>query len=281
MKRLTLFALLLTGVLSVFAQNRPPHTTPPPVALAYYDLDRLYDTLPARYYDDSRYTPTGELRWTSERYRAKIAAAAATIEAMGLPLVALYGVENEQVVRDLVTACPASDYSYIHRTLNRFDGLDFALLYHGDRLLPDRIEEGRNYLCIEGLLDGRPVALILTRGEDFLNELIEELRSRTPRPTLLCAGKLPHGAARRLGLEDPLRQAERAGRGNARSRSGWWLHDRILCDKHCTPLRADIYARRELFDPRGEAPAATFRGTTYTGGAGRYLPVFLYLGSEF
>ena len=56
---------------------------------------------------------------------------------MALPLVALWGVENEQVVRDIAAAC-RGDYSYLHRTLNSLDGMDFALLYYGDLFYPTR-----------------------------------------------------------------------------------------------------------------------------------------------
>ena len=37
------------------------------VGIAFYDVDRLYDTLPALFYDDEEYTPRGRLRWTAER----------------------------------------------------------------------------------------------------------------------------------------------------------------------------------------------------------------------
>ena len=74
---------------------------------------------------------------------------------MGLEIVALWGVENEAVVRDLVTSC-RGDYSYIHRTLNTLDGMDFALLYYGDRFFPHYVEPGRRYLYVEGTLDAIP-----------------------------------------------------------------------------------------------------------------------------
>lgn len=50
----------------------------------------------------------------------------------------------------------ASDlpYSYVHRTLNTLDGMDFALLYYADRFFTERIETGYGYLCVEGTLDG-------------------------------------------------------------------------------------------------------------------------------
>ena len=101
------------------------------VGIAFYDVDRLYDTLPALFYDDEEYTPRGRLRWTAERYARKIRNTAAVIDSMALPVVALRGVENERVVHDLAAAC-RGDYSYLHRTLNTLDGLDFALLYYGD-----------------------------------------------------------------------------------------------------------------------------------------------------
>lgn len=105
------------------------------VGIAYYDVDHLYDTIPALFYDDSDYTPEGRLAWDTERYRRKIDGTAAVIDSMSLPIVALWGVENEAVVRDLAAAC-RGDYVYLHRTLNTLDGMDFALLYHGDRFFP-------------------------------------------------------------------------------------------------------------------------------------------------
>lgn len=72
-----------------------------PIGIAFYDVDRIYDTVPALFYDDADYTPEGRLHWTAERYARKIRNTAAVIDSMALPLVALWGVENEQVVRDL------------------------------------------------------------------------------------------------------------------------------------------------------------------------------------
>lgn len=122
-----------------------------PVGFAYYDADRLYDTIPALFYNDSDFTPRGRLRWTAERYERKIAHTAAVLDSMRMDIVALAGVENEAVVRDLAAAC-GEDYCYIHRTFNTFDGLDIALLYHSDRFFPDYVEQGRGWLYVEGEL---------------------------------------------------------------------------------------------------------------------------------
>lgn len=143
LRTLLLAALLLSGIRCALAQPR--------IGIAYCDLDHLYDTIPALFYDDSDYTPGGRLAWDTERYRRKIARTAAVIDSMRMPLVALWSVENEAVVRDIAAAC-RGDYSYLHQTLNSLDGMDFALLYYGDLFDPHYEEPGRRYLYIEGTL---------------------------------------------------------------------------------------------------------------------------------
>ena len=133
-RTLLLAALLLSGIRCALAQPR--------IGIAYCDLDHLYDTIPALFYDDSDYTPGGRLAWDTERYRRKIARTAAVIDSMRMPLVALWSVENEAVVRDIAAAC-RGDYSYLHCTLNSLDGMDFALLYYGDLFDPHYEEPGR------------------------------------------------------------------------------------------------------------------------------------------
>lgn len=132
----------LLSILAVLVVSAPAAFGHPPVGIAFYDVDRLYDTLPALFYNDEDYTPDGRYGWNAERYERKIRNTAAVIDSMGLEIVALWGVENETVVRDLTAAC-RGDYTYLHRTLNSLDGMDFALLYFGDRFYPDLTETGR------------------------------------------------------------------------------------------------------------------------------------------
>ena len=224
--------LMFPGTGGLRAQTR--------LGVAFYDTDHLYDTVPALFYNDEKYTPDGELHWTAARYDRKIAAIASVIDSLGMPLVGLAGVENEQVVRDLAARCTAP-YCYLHRTLNTLDGLDLALLYYGDLFVPGRIETGWGYLLVEGELAGRPVAIVLSRQSRFVPGLLEELRERTPGIRILCAGKLPSGTAEKLSLRDALAPAERRGRGNAYARGGWWLHDRILTDTALTVIHSDVF----------------------------------------
>ena len=105
--------LMFPGTGGLRAQTR--------LGVAFYDTDHLYDTVPALFYNDEKYTPDGELHWTAARYDRKIAAIASVIDSLGMPLVGLAGVENEQVVRDLAARCTAP-YCYLHRTLTRSTG---------------------------------------------------------------------------------------------------------------------------------------------------------------
>lgn len=268
-----LFALLVPAGLLMAATGTRPQTR---LGVAFYDTDRFYDTVPALFYNDEEYTPDGELHWTTERYRRKIAAIAAVIDSLGMPLVGLAGVENEQVVRDLVAGC-AEPYCYVHRTLNTLDGLDLALLYYGDLFVPGRVETGWGYLLVEGELDGKPTAIVLCRQSRFLPELLSELRERRPGTALLAMGRTERVDPARYGLQDGLRRAMRAGRGNVRTRRGWRMRDRLLADTAFRMTGCDAYARRSLMDERSGSPLPTYRRTRYIGGASYALPVFGYL----
>lgn len=264
--RILLLITLLHGA-TAFGQAR--------AGFAYYDVDYLYDTAASPFYDDADYTPDGRLGWSGERYRRKVEQTAAVIAQMDQPLVGLYGVENQQVVRDLVNAC-ALPYNYVHRTLNSLDGMDFALLYYGDRFFPGKIESGYGYLLVTGTLDDRPLVVLLTRGDRFVADILEEVREENPGIQIITAGKLDRFVVKQLTLADVLSQAERQGRGNACSQNGWWLHDRILTDKSTVLMKADVFARHERLDPHTGQPLPTYRRRTYIGGAGRYLPLFIY-----
>ena len=265
-RRLLLLVVATIVSLRLSAQQR--------VGFAYCDVDRLYDTLPSRFYDDSDYTPQGRLQWTAERYDRKTALVASVIDSLALPVVALYGVENEQVVRDIVARCNG-DYSYIHRTLNTLDGLDFALLYYGDVLFPTDVENGRHYLKVAASVGGRDFVLLLVHRAKNLDDLVEEVRAVQPQAYILVAGDLYDTGYERLGLNDVLRRAESAGRGNALFRNGWKMADRIAVDKRLA-AEGDVFARRWLLDDYG-VPKATFDRYGYVGGYGRRLPVFCYV----
>ena len=217
-----------------------------PIGIAFYDVDRIYDTVPALFYDDADYTPEGRLHWTAERYARKIRNTAAVIDSMALPLVALWGVENEQVVRDIAAAC-RGDYSYLHRTLNSLDGMDFALLYYGDLFYPTRDEPGRRYLYVEGELGRDTVGLALCGDARMAQWVVRDLRAERPHVKLIVLG----------------------GR--------WQMRDRILADTALTTSEGDVFARRYLVDQKSGNPLTTYSRGVYRGGYGYSLPVFIYI----
>lgn len=265
------------------------------VGIAYYDVDHLYDTIPALFYDDSDYTPEGRLAWDTERYRRKIDGTAAVIDSMSLPIVALWGVENEAVVRDLAAAC-RGDYVYLHRTLNTLDGMDFALLYHGDRFFPHRVEPGRRYLYVEGALhrtQPRPhfapaapgpsriridtLGLVLCTDARMIPWIVGDLRDERPGVKIVVAGRTESFDAPAAGLRDTHAAAARRGMGNIRGRNGWRMRDRILADTALNTSGGGVFIRRFLIDPHTAYPIKTYEKGRYTGGCGYALPVYVYI----
>ena len=245
----------------------------PRVGFAYYDVDKAYDTSPSHFYDDSAFTPEGRNRWTKERYERKVEGIAAVVDSMALPIVALYGVENEQVVRDIAARCNG-DYSYLHRTLNRLDGMDFALLYYGDVLFVQNVEVGLDYMLVEAAIANREFALLLTHRSRMLKHLVTQLQEQSPKRLIVVAGNLYGNEHSQLGLNDTTAAAEGAGHGNTVYRNEWRMFDRILTDKRLES-RCDVFARRWLLDRNG-VPKPTFDREGYVGGISRKLPIFCY-----
>lgn len=273
-----MFRLLCTALAGGLLLLPPARTAGagPPVGVAYYDVDHLYDTLPALFYDDADYTPEGRLGWDAVRYGRKIRAVATTIDSMSMDLVGLWGVENEAVVRDLAAAS-AEDYVYLHRTLNSLDGMDFALLYRGDRFFPHYDEAGRRYLYVEGTLRRDTVGILLCSDAHTAQWLVGTLREERPAARIIALGRLAGLDAAALGLHDATARAARAGRGNLRAREGWRMRDRILADTAFAVLRGDVFVRRPMTDPATGYPQPTYDRGRYRGGAGYALPVFVYL----
>ncbi len=242
----------------------------------YYDLDRLYDTLPSLFYNDTDYTPQGRLEWNTARYQRKICHTAAVIDSMALPVVALWGVENEAVARDIAVAC-RGDYSYLHRTLNTFDGMDFALLYYGDLFDPHHIEEGRGYLYVEGTLHRDTLGLVLCSDPRMAAWVVRDLRDDRPHAKLMVMGRTESLKNETLGLRNATARAARAGRGTIRRSGRWQMRDQIWADTSLNSYQGDVFARRFLIDPKTGTPLSSYSRGRYQGGYSASLPVFTYI----
>lgn len=270
-KRLSLVFLFLCLVFPCFCA-----VAQTPTGIAFYDADRLYDTVPALFYNDDDYTPAGRWGWTAERYARKIRHTAAVIDSMALPLIGLWGVENETVVRDIATACKG-DYSYLHRTLNALDGMDGALLYYGDVFYPEYVEEGRRYLYVEGQLGDDTVGLVICADNRMAQWVVRDLREGRPGVKLLVLGRSAGLDPEAYGLQDAHRRAARAGRGTVHARGRWSMRDRILVDTAFRVRTGDVFVRRFLLDAKTGKPVPTYSRGAYCGGYGFSLPAYTYI----
>lgn len=241
--------------------------------VAYYDVDKLYDTQPSEFYDDTDYTPAGRLRWSEERYAAKINGVAQVVDSMAMPIVVLYGVENEQVVRDIVGRC-REDYAYLHSQSSGRDGLDFAMLYFGDRFFPEQVTPWRGALCVEGWMGDMPLTIIANQKSASIGVLLEERELLRENNNVIILGRPNKLNFNEFGLRDATLRAERAGHGNCIDAGRWHLRDRVA-----TNIKGDylcgVYIKGWLLNSSGQ-PHPTYDRRKYYGGYANWLPIFIY-----
>lgn len=269
MRRALLLLLVLLNAATLSAQN---------LGVGYYDLDGLYDTIPSKFYDDTAYTPEGKYRWSTSRYHQKLRHTAAVIDSMRLPIVSLYGVENESVVRDLMARCE-EDYSYIHRTRNSLDGQDFTLLYFGDILFVESVEAQRNMLVVDASVElsagqEEQITIILSRSGSDTHAY---LKQNPKESTVILLGKIYQDAIDRLGYHNTLKEREKRGEGNYSAIRGWVMHDRIAVNRSEKILKSGVFITPWLLNPSTQTPLPTLDKANYIGGYSKYLPVFLYI----
>ena len=278
------------------------------VGVGFWNLENFYDTIPSPFYDDSDYTPQGRNLWGTERYARKLTNVARALDDMSLDVAALAEVENEGVVRDLVSTLK-TDYCYIHRTTSDFRGMDIVLLYKGDKFIPDKIRQidirsTREALYVRGTLLGERIDIVACHLPSNLNS--DAYRARAIAALYAFADSLQRfdAAARPIILGDfncqtsdkifrenfPLErtgpfvnalESELArGRGSYVYASRWQLIDNIIVPsslQYAPGLRltaSGIFIRSYMLSPAG-APLRTFSGYTYLGGFSDHLPVYV------
>ena len=246
--------------------------------VAYYDVDKLYDTIPSKFYDDRAYTPDGKLGWSAERYRRKVDNVARVVDSLAMPVVVLYGVENEQVVRDVVETSN-QDYAYIHRTQDFSDGLDFAVLYFADKFFVERITPWRGALCVEGEANGRSLTIVAANRCSSLGVLFAERKLDREGNRIVLLGQPSKAGFQGLGLQDCSVEAERAGRGNIFTKGAWMMRDRVA--SNITDVEScDVYIKYWLLD-KNAVPQPTFDKGRYRGGYSSSLPIYIYFKEIF
>ena len=243
------------------------------LGLLFYDVDRLYDTVPALFYDDTEFTPNGKMHWTAERYQRKVAAIAQVLDSVKMPLVGLYGVENESVVRDIQTIC-AEDYSVVHLTRNSFDGLDFALLYYGDVFYVESQSVWRDMMVVDGDYLGCKLTIILARDGRDVAPYLEENECGE---LIVVAGDVSTREIKSWGFENLLAEGDTSSYGNTIGRWGWYFKHRIAVNNRPAKHQSGAYIAPYLLNNDGRSIFSTYRRDNYIGGYSVFLPIYSYI----
>lgn len=247
------------------------------IAMALYDVGRLYDTIPSKFYNDKSFTPGGRNRWNTGRYDRKVENIVAVIDSMSMPIIALSGVENEQVVREIVSRSN-QDYSYLHRTIDYYDGLDFALLYYGDLLYIEKAYTTNHTLVVEAQMYGHSISLHFTRAGSRLRTTLSP-STASPSDITIAWGRVSRNDLQRLQMDDLLRKRELSGHGDSSRDRRWVFKNRIGLSSTAEGLKTEsgVYIARWLLTSDKCAPLSTFSSNRYLGGYSNYLPLYLYI----
>ena len=107
-------------------------------ALAFYNLENLFDINNNSDTHDDDFTPEGRLKWNSKRYNRKIKKLGSVISQIGVTetgippvIVGVAEVENLKVLTDLVNTDDMAEHRYgiVHYNSQDERGIDVALLY--------------------------------------------------------------------------------------------------------------------------------------------------------
>lgn len=152
------------------------------VAIAFYNVENLFDTINDPSTDDDAFTPKGAYKYTHEMYRKKLHNIAYVLQQIGAKpnsgpaLIGLAEIENGMVLQDLVNEkeIKGSGYKYISYDSPDPRGIDVALLYRSkyfrplaSRPLHVRVESNghseatRDILYVTGLLDKDTIHILV------------------------------------------------------------------------------------------------------------------------
>lgn len=155
--------------------------------IAFYNFENLFDTINNADVNDEEYTPTGDQRWTYEKYRKKLDNLSRVINEIGTSdqqkespvIIGGSEIENRGVLEDLVKhpTLINKDYGIVHFDSPDRRGIDVALLYQKKHFKPtsyinvpliiyDQTDKTkriytRDQLLVTGLLDGEEMHFIV------------------------------------------------------------------------------------------------------------------------
>lgn len=217
MKKIILLCLVAVTMMAC-AKNRQYEM----VAIAFYNVENLFDCKDDPSINDEDFQPDGYYSWTEEKYKFKLAHISCVLSDMavqkgvetGPAVIGLAEVENRAVVQDLVNqpALASRKYKILHFDSPDRRGIDCALLYNDDKFKlqdsmyvqysdPSRLTRG--YLVGIGKLLDEDFAFIVchwpSRGSDSstreragrdVRQLTTQLQQKHPGIKVICMGDM-------------------------------------------------------------------------------------------
>ncbi len=150
------------------------------MAVAFYNVENLFDTFDEPKKIDEAFLPEAKREWTEERYHKKLNSLAEVIEAIDSQAnIALFGVceiENRKVLEDLVTQTSliSQNFEIVHEESPDVRGIDVGLMYDREQFeylkhasitvtFPfDTNIKTRDILMVEGKLHGESTHVFIT-----------------------------------------------------------------------------------------------------------------------
>ena len=152
--------------------------------LMFYNLENLYDTADDPETNDDEFTPSGEKRWTIDRYYTKLDNLSEVVGAVasaqgGFPVViGVSEVENMRVMRDLAARkrMQGAHYKCLHYESNDARGVDVGAFYRPDKFT---------------LLGSEPVKLVLRSGREYIPAARWKFSLPSDPPPNACSTRPP------------------------------------------------------------------------------------------
>lgn len=193
-RRITTLLFVLLGISTVLlAQKQKKENV---YAVAFYNVENLYDPNGTDELRDESFSPTGTKMWTQEKYIKKLNNLAYTINKLGsnyvtrAAIVGVAEVGNRKVLEDLVKTgdLAGSGYKIVHYDSPDKRGVDVGLLYDPEVFtvtsshpypytLSDNPDfKTRDQLLVSGILAGEAFHVIVNHWPSRYGEKSSELR---------------------------------------------------------------------------------------------------------
>ena len=189
---IALFTLFLLFSVTAIAQKKMGV-----YAIAFYNVENLFNTVHDEGVNDYEFTPSGANNWTETKYRKKLNNLSYVIDKLakeytsaGPAIIGVSEIENRGVLEDLVSTgkIASTGYEIVHYDSPDRRGVDVALLYNPALfkvtsskaypfVLPDNPNfKTRDQLLVSGILAGEPIHVIVNHWPSRYGSKSSELR---------------------------------------------------------------------------------------------------------